>query len=91
MPTQPITVFILGLVIGGAAIAISAPHFAIAEGANGAPGLYQIQGAGSPQPGVSSIWRVNTATGALDLCTYANVALAGATHISCQGNTPSQK
>jgi len=91
MLRQPIIVFILGLVIGSAAIAIDAPHLAIAESVNGAPGLYQIQGAASPQPGVSSIWRINTATGALDLCTFANVALGGTSHISCQGNTPGQK
>jgi hypothetical protein len=91
MSTQQMITFIVGLAIGGAAIAISAPHLAIAEGTNGALGLYQIQSGSPTPPGVSSIWRVNTATGALDLCTYASVTPAGSSHISCQGNTSPQK
>ena len=50
-------------------------------------GLYQIQiASGLQQQGTSSIWRLNTASGALEFCTFSNVALSGANHISCQGN-----
>ena len=50
-------------------------------------GLYQIQVAsGLQQQGMSSIWRLNTASGALEFCTFSNVALSGTNHISCQGN-----
>jgi hypothetical protein len=75
---------VAGVMVGFAA----SPHKATAEGAPATPGLYQIQIAtGSPQPGTSPIWRVNTATGALDFCTFTNVTVSGGSHVSCQGNT----
>ena len=42
---------------------------------------------GLQQQGTSAIWRINTATGALEFCTFSNVAISGATHIACQGNS----
>ena len=64
------------------------PGIATAQGTTATTGLYQIQvAAGLAQPGTSAIWRVNTATGALDFCTFANVNLSGANHISCQGTS----
>jgi hypothetical protein len=51
-------------------------------------GLYQIQVAsGMAQAGTSPIWRVNTATGALDFCTFTNVNLSGGSRITCQGSS----
>jgi hypothetical protein len=31
-----------------------------------------------PERGTSAIWRVNTATGALDFCTFSNITAPGA-------------
>ena len=78
-----------GGVVAGAAIAFAVvPQIAIAQGSTGTAGLYQIQATTSlPQPGTSTIWRLNTATGALDFCTYNNVTVAGPNHVSCEGNT----
>jgi predicted ABC-type sugar transport system permease subunit len=60
---------------------------ASAQGPAGTTGLYQIQTAtGLAQPGNSAIWRLNTATGALDFCTFTNLIVAGANHVTCQGN-----
>jgi hypothetical protein len=74
---------IIGLVLG----IVMLPGFAVAQGTPGTIGLYQIQIAnGLPQSGTSNIWRVNTATGALDFCTFANVTIAGGSHVNCQGN-----
>jgi hypothetical protein len=39
------------------------------------------------QAGTSPIWRVNTATGALDFCTFTNVNLSGGSRITCQGSS----
>jgi hypothetical protein len=73
----------IGLVIG----VLVLPGFAVAQGAPGTIGLYQIQIAnGLPQSGTSNIWRVNTATGALDFCTFVNVTVSGGSHVACQGN-----
>lgn len=91
MSTQLLIAFAIGLAIGAATMAISEPHQAIAQSATGTPGLYQLQSAPSIQPGVSMVWRVNTATGTLDLCTYANVIPTGSSHINCQGNTAGPK
>ena len=81
---------LIGLGCGLAAgilIAFAAfPQKATAQ-ATTTPGLYQIQGFGSFQPGTSSIWRLNTATGSLDLCTFTNVTVSGGNHVSCQGNS----
>jgi len=81
-----------GGVVAGAALAFAVvPQVATAQGAAGTTGLYQIQATTSlPQPGTSTIWRLNTATGALDFCTYSNVTVAGPDHVTCQGN-PTQK
>jgi hypothetical protein len=82
----------LVLVLGMAMIAaplLGAGLFstASAEGPASATGQYQIQIAtGVPERGTSTIWRLNTATGALDFCTFTNITAPGAGHISCQGN-----
>ena len=61
---------------------------ATAQNNPGTPGLYQIQVAsGLAQAGTSPIWRVNTATGALDFCTFTNVNLSGGSRITCQGSS----
>ena len=76
-----------GLLAGAWLSFVTSPGTATAQGTIGAPGLYQIQVAtGMPQAGASSIWRVNTATGSLDFCTFTNVNLSGGNRISCQGN-----
>jgi hypothetical protein len=73
-----------GVFLGFAAL----PQLATAQGTTGPTGLYQIQIAtGLPQPGTSTIWRMNTATGALEFCTFTNVITSGANHITCQGNS----
>jgi hypothetical protein len=80
-----------GLLIGTWLSFAALPGVATAQGTNGPVGLYQIQvGSGLSSPGTSSIWRVNTATGALDFCTFTNVTMSGATHITCQGNLGSK-
>ena len=84
--------FLIGLgcgLVAGVLVAFAAlPRIATAEGTSGTPGLYQIQvAAGLPQPGTPTIWRVNTATGALEFCTFGNVTLAGTNHVTCQGNS----
>jgi hypothetical protein len=77
-----------GLVAGVLLAFAALPRIATAQGTSGTPGLYQIQLAdGLPQPGTSTIWRVNTATGALEFCTFSNVMVAGANHVTCQGNS----
>jgi len=64
------------------------PRIAIAQGSAPITGLYQIQIAtGLAQQGTSAIWRINTATGALEFCTFTNVTISGASHITCQGNS----
>jgi hypothetical protein len=64
------------------------PRIATAQATAAATGLYQIQiASGLQQQGTSSIWRLNTASGALEFCTFSNVAISGANHISCQGNS----
>jgi hypothetical protein len=51
------------------------------------PVVYQIQPAvGLGLTGTSAVWRLNTANGALDFCTFENVSAAGANHIACRGN-----
>ena len=67
----------------------TSPQTAIAQSSAGTPGLYQIQVAsGMAQAGTSPIWRVNTATGALDFCTCTNVNLSGGgSRITCQGSS----
>ena len=60
----------------------------LSQSTAGTPGLYQIQiASGMAQAGTSPIWRVNTATGALDFCTFTNVNLSGGSRISCQGSS----
>ena len=83
---------ICGLIAGAwLSIAIS-PGTATAQNNVGTPGLYQIQVAsGMAQAGTSPIWRVNTATGALDFCTYTNVNLSGGSRITCQGSPGSKQ
>lgn len=76
--------FMAGAVLAFAAI----PRIAVAQGPTATTGLYQIQIAtGAPEPGTSTIWRVNTATGALEFCSYVNVTLPGAQHVVCRGNS----
>jgi hypothetical protein len=67
-----------GLIAGVWLSLATSPTTAIAQSSTGTPGLYQIQVAtGMAQAGTSPIWRVNTATGALDFCTFTNVNLSG--------------
>ena len=79
-----------GLIAGAWLSLAASPQSAIAQGSAGTPGLYQIQvgGGSTPQAGTSTIWRVNTATGALDFCTFTNVNLSGGSRVSCQGAGP---
>jgi hypothetical protein len=64
------------------------PRIATAQGTTPITGLYQIQIAtGLSQQGASEIWRINTATGALEFCTFTNVTMSGASHVTCQGST----
>ena len=77
-----------GLIAGAWLSLATSPHTATAQSSAGTPGLYQIQVAsGMAQAGTSPIWRVNTATGALDFCTFTNVNLSGGSRISCQGSS----
>lgn len=79
---------VCGLTAGGWLSLATSPGIAIAQSSTGTPGVYQIQiASGMAQAGTSPIWRVNTATGALDFCTFTNVNLSGGTRISCQGNS----
>jgi len=74
-----------GLIAGVWLSLATSPTTAIAQSSTGTPGLYQIQVAtGMAHAGTSPIWRVNTATGALDFCTFTNVNLSGGSRISCQ-------
>jgi hypothetical protein len=76
-----------GLVCGLLFALALLPHIASAQAPSGVPGTYQLQIAtGLQQAGSSTIWRVNTATGALDFCTFSNVTVSGGNHITCQGN-----
>ena len=78
-----------GLIAGAWLSFATSPQTAIAQGSAGTPGLYQIQvgGGSTPQAGTSTIWRVNTATGALDFCTFTNVNLSGGSRGNCQGSS----
>ena len=77
-----------GLSVGMLLGLLGLPPMASAQAPGGAAGLYQIQIAtGVPQPGTSTIWRLNTATGALEFCTFTNLTVSGANHIACQGNS----
>ena len=77
-----------GLVAGVWLSFATSPGIATAQSSAGTPGLYQIQVAsGMAQAGTSPIWRVNTATGALDFCMFTNVNLSGGSRISCQGSS----
>jgi ABC-type uncharacterized transport system permease subunit len=79
---------VCGLLAGAWLSLATSPRTAIAQSSVGIAGLYQIQVAsGMAQAGASPIWRVNTATGALDFCTFTNVNLSGGSRISCQGST----
>jgi hypothetical protein len=80
---------VCGLIAGVWLSLATSPGTATAQTtAAGTPGLYQIQIAtGMAQAGTSPIWRVNTATGALDFCTFTNVNLSGGSRISCQGSS----
>src|SRR5947207_6107782 len=63
-----------GLIAGAWLSLATSPTTAIAQSSAGTTGLYQIQiASGMAQAGTSPIWRVNTATGALDFCTFTNV------------------
>ena len=76
---------VCGLIAGVWLSLATAPRNAIAQNTVGTPGLYQIQVAsGLAQAGTSPIWRVNTATGALDFCTFTNVNLSNSSRITCQ-------
>jgi len=75
---------VIGVLFGFAVL----PRLAIAQGTPGTIGLYQIQVAtGLVQPGTSTIWRLNTATGSLDYCSFTNVTVSAGSHVSCQGNS----
>ena len=77
-----------GLIAGAWLSFATSPGTATAQGTIGTAGLYQIQVAsGLAQAGTSPIWRVNTATGALDFCTFTNVNLSGGSRITCQGSS----
>ena len=79
---------VCGLIAGVWLSFATAPRTATAQNTTGTPGLYQIQVAsGMAQAGTSPIWRVNTATGGLDFCTFTNVNLTGGSRISCQGSS----
>ena len=80
--------FVGGMVAGLFLASAILPKIATAQDAStGAVGTYQLQiAAGVPQVGSSAVWRLNTATGALEFCTFSNVALPRQSHISCQGN-----
>lgn len=79
---------VCGLMVGAWLSLATSPKTAIAQGSAGTPELYQIQVAsGMAQAGTSPIWRVNTATGALDFCTFTNVNLSGGSRITCQGSS----
>lgn len=81
--------FIGGIVAGVLLASGIVPHIATAQSASAEAvvGTYQLQiAAGVPQIGTSTVWRLNTATGALEFCQFLNVALPGNSHISCQGN-----
>ena len=85
MPRQLLIGLGCGLMTGVLLAFAALPRIAIAQAT---AGLYQIQIAtGLQQQGTSAIWRLNTATGALEFCTFSNVTLSGASHISCQGNS----
>jgi hypothetical protein len=88
MPRHVIIGFGTGLMAGTLLALLFYPQIATAQGANnGNVGNFQIQfSTGVPLPGTSTIWRLNTATGALDYCTFTNVIVSGANHITCQGN-----
>ena len=76
-----------GLVFGLSFALALLPHIASAQAPSGVAGTYQLQIAtGLQQPGSSNVWRLNTATGTLDFCTFTNVTVSGGTHITCQGN-----
>ena len=76
-----------GLTTGVLLVFAALPRIATAQATAPTTGLYQIQvAAGLPQQGASAIWRLNTATGTLEFCTFSNVAVSGAAHITCQGN-----
>jgi hypothetical protein len=87
MTKQSLVVFMLGLIMGAAAVMIGRPNHAIAENAGFSAGLYQIHGSGALRPGETNIWRLNTATGALEFCSYANISPAGSGHVACQTTT----
>jgi hypothetical protein len=77
-----------GLIAGALLVTAGFPPRASAQAPGGTTGLYQIQiAAGLAQPGTSAIWRLNTATGALEFCTFTNLTVSGANHITCQGNS----
>jgi hypothetical protein len=88
MPRQLLIGLGCGLMTGVLLAFAALPRIAIAQACPSIAGLYQIQIAtGLQQQGTSAIWRLNTATGALEFCTFSNVTLSGASHISCQGNS----
>jgi hypothetical protein len=88
MPRQLLIGLGCGLMSGILLAFAAQPRIATAQATPPTAGLYQIQiGTGLQQQGTSAIWRLNTATGALEFCTFSNVALSGANHISCQGTS----
>jgi hypothetical protein len=92
MTKQSLAVFMLGLVMGAAAMMIGRPNHAVAENTAWSPGLYQIHGSGTLRPGETNVWRLNTATGVLEFCSYANLSPAGTNRIACQtSNTPAAR
>ncbi len=88
MPRQMLIGFGAGLIAGLLLVFMVLPHIATAQAvSSGNVGTFQIQfSAGAPSPGTSTIWRLNTITGALEYCTFTNVIMTGASHIACQGN-----
>ena len=88
MPRQMLIGFGAGLIAGILLVFLMFPQIATAQAVNnGNVGTFQIQfSTGAPSPGTSTIWRLNTITGALEYCTFTNVIVGGASHIACQGN-----
>ena len=88
MPRELMIGIACGLIAGAWLPFATSSGTATAQSTAGTPGLYQIQVAsGLPQPGTAPIWRVNTATGALDFCTFINVNVSGGNRISCLGSS----
>ena len=95
MSARALLAMVGGALLGSVLVCVVSPPAAVAQSTpGGVPpiGLYQIQiASGLPAPGTSTIWRLNTVTGALDFCTFNNVTVSGTSHVVCQGGSVSQK